>query len=417
LIALGAISAGYLFVSMADSQTSSDQSNRVLVSLPIAEKAPQTKTLAKIPTETPAEMPITSSPPTAIAPKSAIFPDVRDREAPDIAPELETAPEAVKPRAYEESLPTEVYVSAPPPPPPAPKSPPTTQNRPEMVHSAAPVTSENEETQATDTTVENPPTPRDKPAATSVQEPASTQPKETLLQAPINSSRPLVVIVIDDMGVDRRRSRRIIALPGPLTVSYLTYADNLNSQTAAAQSAGHELLLHLPMEPRDYQIDPGPNVLLRDIEPDELRRRLRWGMDRFVGYVGVNNHMGSKFTADRASMGILMTELKRRNVFFLDSRTTSLTVGPELARQHGVPVLERNIFLDNENNAAAVTARLTETEHLARRQGFAIAIGHPRDGTLEALEPWLSSLSGKGIDLVPLSRILARSRAAEVAEK
>ena len=224
--------------------------------------------------------------------------------------------------------------------------------------------------------------------------------------------RPMIAIIIDDMGVDRRRSQRILGLKGPLTVSFLTYAEDLGRQTAAAREAGHEVLLHLPMEPGDQRIDPGPNVLLRDIEPDELRRRLEWGLNRFHGYVGVNNHMGRKFTADRPSMAILMRELKRRNVFFLDSRTSSKSVGSSMARRFKVPVVERNVFLDNDNDSGAVKARLAETERLGaasrRRDRHRPPTGH---GTLAALSEWLPTVEARGFELVALTIILARRRA------
>jgi polysaccharide deacetylase 2 family uncharacterized protein YibQ len=398
LIVLAAILAGYMAITMAGSWSSGEQSRRVVVSLPIAERPRARPEQPKQPSPSPAAKPAAATPPAARA--RAAKPMTAEAQEQAIYPEPPDAVGKTKSRPYEEALPTEVYVTTPPVPPATPDTETAVNHASEQGPTGSvPVSS-------------TPKTAKTTPGADNTK--LGMAPNESQnTPAP----RPMIAIVIDDMGVDRRRSRRIVGLPGPLTVSYLTYAENLEMQTAAARAAGHELLLHLPMEPKDYAVDPGPNVLLRDIEPDELRRRLRWGLDRFQGYVGVNNHMGSKFTADRPSMTILMAELKGRNVFFLDSRTTSRTVGPELARHFGVPILERNIFLDNDNNAAAVAARLAETERLARRQGVAIAIGHPRDGTLTALGTWLSDVSASGFDLVPLSAVLARSKVAEVAAK
>jgi uncharacterized protein len=193
-----------------------------------------------------------------------------------------------------------------------------------------------------------------------------------------------------------------------LTLSYLTYALQLDRQTQAARAAGHELMLHVSMEPGNAKLDPGPNVLLSTLPAAELRLRLEWGLSRFQGFVGINNHMGSKFTANTRGMTLVMEMLKARGLLFLDSRTTGATVGPGLARRLGVPLAERNIFLDNENDVTAVNARLADLERLARRKGFAVAIGHPRDATIKALGTWLDQARAKGLVLVPVTAIILR---------
>lgn len=166
------------------------------------------------------------------------------------------------------------------------------------------------------------------------------------------------------------------------------------------------------MEPVGKNVDPGPNVLETGMDHEAILRRLDWGLSRFSGYVGVNNHMGSRFTADRDGMAVVMAELKRRGLLFLDSRTIGATVGPALAREYDVPLAQRNVFLDHVNTLAGVNARLDETEEFARRRGFAVAIGHPRDATLTALVKWLAAEPERGFVLVPLSAIIARPRVA-----
>ena len=222
---------------------------------------------------------------------------------------------------------------------------------------------------------------------------------------PASRDRPRIAVVIDDLGIDRRRTAAAIALPAPLTLSFLTYADDLTEQTRVARAAGHELLVHVGMAPLSETVDPGPNVLDASIDADELRRRLRWGLDRFHGYVGINNHMGSHFTSDPDGMAVVMEELKARGLLFLDSRTTPETVGPRLAREQSVPLVERNVFLDNVGEVDAVNARLAEAEEMARRYGKAVAIGHPRAATLEALRAWLPAVRERGFDLVPVSAL------------
>ncbi len=123
------------------------------------------------------------------------------------------------------------------------------------------------------------------------------------------NSRPLVAIVIDDVGLDRPRSRRAWELPGPLTMSFLPYAKDLREQARAARAQGHELMLHLPMEPNGRS-DPGPNALLVSLSDAELRQRTAAALDSFDGYVGVNNHMGSRFTAFRPGMETVLGQFK-----------------------------------------------------------------------------------------------------------
>jgi polysaccharide deacetylase 2 family uncharacterized protein YibQ len=224
--------------------------------------------------------------------------------------------------------------------------------------------------------------------------------------------RPMIAIVIDDLGLDRRNADRVVRLPGPLTLAFMTYANDLAAQTEAAHAAGHELLVHVPMEPLDGQLNAGPNVLRPDLPPEELRRRIDWALSRFDGYVGINNHMGSRFTADAPGMAELFAELHRRGLLFLDSRTTAATVGGATAVRYDVPFATRNVFLDNDVATEAVWAQLTKTEADARRTGFAVAIGHPHDGTIAALAAWLPTLSQRGFALVPVSRIVERNLAA-----
>jgi uncharacterized protein len=224
--------------------------------------------------------------------------------------------------------------------------------------------------------------------------------------APATASHPEIAIVIDDLGLDKRRTERAIALPAPLTLSFLGYATDLPRLADAGRHAGHELLVHVPMEPLSHAEDMGPNGLAVGLDHDEVVRRLRWNLARFEGYVGINNHMGSRFTRDATSMMPVMEELKARGLLFLDSRTIGNSAGVELAQRLGVPHAARDVFLDNEVNAGAIAARLAEVEAVARRHGHAIAIGHPHDATLEQLQTWLADLKAKGFVLVPVSAIV-----------
>jgi uncharacterized protein len=225
--------------------------------------------------------------------------------------------------------------------------------------------------------------------------------------APAHDDRPQIAVVIDDLGVDRERAARTIRLPGPLTMAWLPYAHDLAQQTGAARRAGHELLVHVPMDPQDRTVtDPGPNALLVGLAPDELQRRLVWNLSQFDSYVGINNHMGSRFTADAQSLAPVMAELKRRGLLFLDSRTSARSAAVPAAHLQGVPVVARDVFIDHDAAAEAVHAALAQVEQVARRNGHAVAIGHPRDTTIEALAAWLPLLEKRGFRLVPLSALV-----------
>lgn len=218
--------------------------------------------------------------------------------------------------------------------------------------------------------------------------------------------RPLISIVIDDMGLDRPRSRRAVALPARLTLSYLPYARDIGGQVRAARARGHELFLHLPMEAYSRAVDPGPRALSPASHPRETMRRLRWALSRFDGFVGVNNHMGSRFTSDADGMRLVLKELARHRLIFLDSRTTPRSVARPIANALGLPFAARDVFLDDHQDGISVRARLQELERIARRRGHAIAIGHPRDRTLVALRNWLASGAGRAFQVVPVTRIV-----------
>ncbi|MBL4693648.1 MAG: divergent polysaccharide deacetylase family protein [Magnetovibrio sp.] len=221
------------------------------------------------------------------------------------------------------------------------------------------------------------------------------------------AGRPMIALVIDDMGVDRKRSKRMWEnVQAPLTLSFMTYANDLLKQTKAARAKGHEMMLHMSMEPSDASIDAGPNVLLTAMKDQELTKITNWGLDRFDGYIGVNNHMGSLFTENAHAMRVVLEQVKKRGVLFLDSRTSPKSVAGRVARELGMPTLVRNVFIDNDNEIDKVLKQLGEAERLARKRGVAIAIGHPREATIQALKTWIPNALERGLAIVPLSTVM-----------
>lgn len=210
---------------------------------------------------------------------------------------------------------------------------------------------------------------------------------------------PEVAIVIDDMGSVAADDRRAIALPKEVTLSFLPYPESTPELAREGAKAGHEIIVHVPMEPVG-NTDPGPNALLPTLSTAEITRRLDWALDRVPGYDGINNHEGSKFTADRAALIPVIEDLANRHVFFLDSYTTPASLVVPLARAFGVASASRDVFLDDVQTPAAITAQLAETEARAKRYGIVIAIGHPHPATLNALAAWTKKLNG--VELIPV---------------
>ena len=223
--------------------------------------------------------------------------------------------------------------------------------------------------------------------------------------------KPLIAIVIDDMGVDRRRTQEALeAFPSEVTLAYLPYASDIAEQVQAARAAGHEITVHMPMQPQRDTIYPGPNVLHGDLDEAELRRRIDVNLAAFDGYAGLNNHMGSKFTQDARGIDILMREVRKRGLYFLDSRTISNSVAEQTAAAYGVPVTHRDVFLDDKETEAFTRDALLKVERTARRKGSAVAIGHPKDITTRMLAAWIPTLEEKGFQLAPMSAVLKHRR-------
>jgi hypothetical protein len=214
-------------------------------------------------------------------------------------------------------------------------------------------------------------------------------------------------IIIDDLGNSLVNGERAARLPGAVACAVLPHTPFAKSVADAAHAAGKEVMLHLPMASRDAQ-EPGPGQLDADMPPLEMRATLDYDLSTVPHVIGVNNHMGSLLTTQPLAMDWLMRELQQRRLFFVDSRTDVETVAADAARRVRVPVLERNVFLDDDLNPAAVAAQLERLEQLARRHGYALAIGHPHPVTLAALERWLPQLAERGVRLIPLTTRLAQ---------
>jgi hypothetical protein len=226
-------------------------------------------------------------------------------------------------------------------------------------------------------------------------EPDTEQPRQA------GPPAPRVAVLIDDMGLLEGATRKAIALDPAVSMAFLPYARNSAALAREALAAGHRVLLHMPMEPAGIA-DPGPNALLVGMAAAEIRTRLTTAFDNVPGAIGLNNHMGSRFTSDAAAMASVIDVVASRGLMILDSMTTPASVVGQLARPLGVPSGARDVFLDNDRDAAAIARQLAEAERIARKSGLAVAIGHPYDETIEAIRHWLPRARARGIEPVPI---------------
>lgn len=217
--------------------------------------------------------------------------------------------------------------------------------------------------------------------------------------APVTA--PRIAIVIDDLGEDLAGTDKAMKLPMAVTLSFLPFAEGTPWMAQEAERRGHEVIAHVPMQALG-PINPGAMALSVGLSPQQIADRLNWSLARVPGLVGINNHEGSRFTADANGLAPVAQVLAARHLFFFDSRTTANSKVVPVARHFGVMSAARDVFIDDVVTPQAIAAQLAELERIARRQGVAIAIGHPHDATLAALANWKHA----GFVLVSLSEAI-----------
>ncbi|MDN4499706.1 divergent polysaccharide deacetylase family protein [Pseudomonas mosselii] len=208
-------------------------------------------------------------------------------------------------------------------------------------------------------------------------------------------------IIIDDLGQSSERDSRTLALPGPVTMAIMPDTPHATDFARQAHKAGKTVILHMPMDPATgpYAWHPGTPI-------DELGRRLDAALAKVPYVTGINNHMGSRMTAQREPMHWLMEELQRRHLFFVDSRTSAATVAAAEAQTAGLAHVSRDVFLDDVRTVESISKQLQQGIALARRQGSAVLIGHPYPQTLEVLQREIPQLRRQGIELIGLHQMI-----------
>ncbi len=216
-------------------------------------------------------------------------------------------------------------------------------------------------------------------------------------------------IIIDDLGQNLTAAHALAALRYPLTFSIMPRVPYAHETAEMAHRSGHEVMLHLPMQPQpSSHASISPNEIRTGMSRAEVERTVEQDLGAVPFVAGVNNHMGSQATTNPALMESVMTVLASRHLFFIDSRTTADTIALDVARRLGVPAFYRSVFLDDSQNVNYTLGQLRQLCNVVKKQGAAIAIGHPYPATLAALARFLPEFDREEIELVPASR-LARS--------
>ena len=239
------------------------------------------------------------------------------------------------------------------------------------------------------------------PAAPPTVGPPTPRPSPTTRPQPAPDARGRLAILLDDVGQKLDLVPAAAGLPKEIGFAILPFLPKSAESAEALYGAGHEIWLHLPMEPENFPANnPGPGAILMSMSTTQLRAAVHDAIDDIPHAVGVNNHMGSKVTSDLRTMTWIMQELKIRDMAFIDSRTTSRTVAEDAAAGLGVAANRRHVFLDNERDRAAIRQQLEEAVRRCRLEGEIIAIGHLDRVTIEVLAEELPGISKRGADLV-----------------
>lgn len=236
-----------------------------------------------------------------------------------------------------------------------------------------------------------------------------------LFKRPFELRRPLitkpaepikVAIVIDDWGYNLNNVELLSSISQKLTVAILP---NLAYSTSMARLVNSEnnrqVIVHLPLEPHDSNLRLEENTIMTNMDRKQILDILNKALISVPNALGFSNHKGSKATEDRNLMRIILAELKKRNLFFLDSLATNKSVGREISKEVGVKFAQRSIFLDNTDEYNYIKRQLVKLIDMARRTGYAIGIGHDRTTTLQVLKENLPEFKKDGIEIVFVSEL------------
>ncbi len=224
--------------------------------------------------------------------------------------------------------------------------------------------------------------------------------------SPVRASQPEIAIIIDDLGTNWPKAEKVLELPKEVTASILPFTPHAKKIAKRAAEQGRSIMLHVPMEAHERNELLGPGALRSSMAGWQLLTQLRKDIVSLPNVVGVNNHMGSRLTQETGNMRWVMALLKWQGLYFIDSRTTVETVAQQVAGSMGVATSGRDIFLDHHISEKAIDKQFERLLAFARKNGSAIAIGHPHSETIRVLKKRLPQLAAEGIKLVTPATII-----------
>lgn len=217
---------------------------------------------------------------------------------------------------------------------------------------------------------------------------------------------PAISILIDDLGYTYEQDMQAVQIRGALSYSFLPHTPYAKQLAALAHKLHKDVLLHLPMQSTE-PLELGPGGLTMDMNAKQLRQIFHNSLEAIPHAIGINNHMGSLLTQHPGHMQWLMQAINEQgNLFFVDSFTVSKSVAQQIAEEHWVPSIKRDVFLDSDRSHSAIEQQFHRLLNIARKNGIALAIAHPYPETLTVLENFLPKLSKKGVRLVPVSQLI-----------
>ncbi|MBU4305119.1 MAG: divergent polysaccharide deacetylase family protein [Candidatus Omnitrophica bacterium] len=222
-----------------------------------------------------------------------------------------------------------------------------------------------------------------------------------------------IAIILDDWGYNKTLLPEALSLNVPITFAILPDTPHAAEIAAAVHNAGHECILHLPLEPHNSDTHPlEKNTIFTTTGHEEVIRIMKEYLTRLPQVKGINNHMGSKATEDAPLMRVILEQTKQSGLYFLDSVTSTNSVIAPIAENLGVLFFKRDVFLDNESSKEHITAQMQKTKDIAVQEGRAIAVGHAKGLTLSTLSEIIPQYRKEGFIFVYLSQLPAKKSAA-----
>jgi len=218
---------------------------------------------------------------------------------------------------------------------------------------------------------------------------------------------PRIAFIIDDLGYETEVAEKLMDLDFPITLSILPFLKYSNYIAEQGKENNKEIILHMPMEAKNSSVNPGPGAIKSYMSEKEIRQKVHDYFNSVPNTIGMNNHMGSKITENKKIMRFIFEEIKQidPNLFFIDSKTSQDSQAYDLAREMGLNALERNVFLDNEDDMDYIKGQLLKAKELSMKRGEVIVIGHDKINTYYVLKRMIPEMINEGIEIVFVSSL------------